>query len=98
MRKQTLELGFHNAAETRLMKIAPERHQTRKDSGHISVQQGVRQTEGNAQHGPCGVLPNSGQRTNLLVVQGERSSKATNQFLGGLVQVTGTAIVAKSGP
>jgi hypothetical protein len=89
-------LGFHSATEAKLLKITLESRQTREDSGHISVQQGVRQTEGNAQNGPRGVIPNSGQRTNLLVVPGERSSKATNQFLGGLVQVTGAAVVAKS--
>jgi len=89
-------LGFYRATEAKLVKITLESRQTREDSGNISVQQGVRLTEGNAQNGPRGVIPNSRQRTNLLVVLGERPGKAANQFLGGLVQVTGAAIVAKS--
>jgi hypothetical protein len=89
-------LGFYSATEAQLVKITLESCQTREDSGNVSVEQGVRLTEGNAQNGPCGVIPNSRQRTNLLVVLGERPSKAANQFLGGLVQVTGAAIVAKS--
>ena len=89
-------MGFYRATEAQLVKITLESRQTREDSGNVSVQQGVRLIEGNAQNGPRGVIPNSRQRTNLLVVLGERPGKAANQFLGGLVQVTGAAIVAKS--
>jgi hypothetical protein len=88
-------LGFYSATEAKLVKITLESRQPREDSGNVSVQQGVRPIEGNAQNGPRGVIPNSRQRTNLLVVLGERPSKAANQFLGGLVQVAGAAIIAK---
>jgi hypothetical protein len=89
-------LGFCRAPEAQLVKITLESRQTREDSGNVSVQQGIRLIEGNTQNSPRRVIPNSRQRTNLLVVLGERPSKAANQFLGGLVQVTGAAIVAKS--
>jgi hypothetical protein len=52
--------------------------------------------EGNAQNGPRRVIPNSRQRTNLLILLGERPGKAANHFLGGSVQVTGAAIIAKA--
>ena len=89
-------MGFYRAPEAQLVKITLESRQTREDSGNVPVQQGVDLIEGNAQNCPRRVIPNSRQRTNLLVVLGERPSKAVNQFLCGLVQVTGAPIVAKS--
>jgi hypothetical protein len=89
-------LGFCRAPEVQLVKITLESRQTREDSGNVPVQQGVDLIEGNAQNCPRRVIPNSRQRTNLLVLLGERSAKAANHFLGGLVQVTGAAIVAQS--
>jgi hypothetical protein len=95
-RKQTVKLGFHSATEAKLVKITLERRQTREDSGHISIHQGVRQIEGYAQNGPRCVIPNSGQRTKLPVFPGEHPIKAANQLPGGLMEVTGAAIIAES--
>ena len=78
MRKQTLELGFDSATEAKLVKITLKSRQARKDPSYISVQQGVREIKGNAQNGPRRVIPNSRQRTNLLVVLGERPGKASD--------------------
>jgi hypothetical protein len=46
-REQTFELGLDRVTETKLVKITLERRQTREDSSHISIQQGVRQIESN---------------------------------------------------
>jgi hypothetical protein len=54
-------LGFYSATEAQLVKITLESRQTREDSANVSVQQGVRLTEGYAQNGPRGVIPNSRQ-------------------------------------
>ena len=91
-------MGFHSATETRLVKITMQRPQTREDSSDISVEHGVRQIESNAQDGPGGVIANSGQRANLVEVPGKCPGKAASQFLGGLMEVTGAAVVAKSRP
>ena len=68
------------------------------DPQHVSIHRGHGQAEGDGGNGPSGVVPHPGQGMDVLIGAGEDPAEVVHDLPGGLLQVSGPAIVAQPLP
>jgi hypothetical protein len=69
-----------------------------QDPAHIAIDRRQRLRESDREDSPCGVGSDPGQRSELGFRSGDAAVIVAYDQLGGGMQVTGTRVVAETGP